>query len=80
MRCINRDNGGNNNKDNDDRDGDGDRLRLMDAMVKAGPCWPLAQGWGQVTNLKRRTNPQKGGSTFEVPSIAIAECEKTRGR
>ncbi len=52
----------------------------MDAMVKVGPCWPLAQGWGRVTNLKERMNPRKGGSTilFDVPpSIAIAECENT---
>jgi hypothetical protein len=28
-----------------------------------------------VTNVKGRTNQQKEGSTFDVPSIAIAECE-----
>ena len=50
------DGGGNNNKSN----GDGDHRRLMDAMVKVCPCWPLARGWSRVTNLGG--NPRKGGS------------------
>ncbi len=55
--------------DDDEGNGDGNRRCLMDARVKVGPCWPLAQGWGQVTNLKGRTNPQKGGSsTLRRPS------------
>jgi hypothetical protein len=70
------DNGGNDDN-NDDGNGNCNRRRLMNAMVKVGPFWPLAREWGRVTNLKGRTNLQKGGSTFDMPSIAMVECEKT---
>jgi len=59
--------GGDDGSDDDDKGGgsdgksggDGDHRRLMDAMVKVRPCWPLARGWRRVTNLGG--NLQKGG-------------------
>ncbi len=60
--------------DNEEGNGDGNRRRLMDAMVKVGPCWPLARGWGRVTNLRGRTNPRKGGGEYSSTCRRPRHC------
>ena len=51
----------------------------MDARVKVGLCWPLAR-MGASDKFKWENKPAKGvgGVLFDVSSIVIAECEKTR--